>query len=259
MGGTHAGVLASPSLVTFFVIGLLGGAHCLGMCGPLVTTYADRMGSQSARERGRVRWYDVRQHALFNLGRTVSYAAVGAVMGALGAVVFDVADVLTVASGVRATAGVVTGAFIVFVGLSYVVRGTTGGHDVPLLGRVFGRVSGVLMAHVERWTRGPRIFGLGVVHAVLPCPILYPAFLYALAVGSPVEGALGLAAIGLGTFPTLFVYGTLFQSISTEHRVHLHRALGVAFVVLGYLPLSHGLGLLGIALPHPHVPFYQPL
>jgi sulfite exporter TauE/SafE len=258
MGLAHVGTLVSPSLVTFFVIGLLGGAHCLGMCGPLVTTYADRLG-ETGRDTHRLDWYDVRQHALFNLGRTVSYAAIGALMGGLGAVVFDAAGLLEVASGVRATAGIVTGAFIVAVGLGYVVRGTGGGHDVPLLGDLFGRVSSVLLARVDRWTQGPRIFGLGAIHAVLPCPILYPAFLYALARGSPVEGAAGLAALGLGTFPTLFVYGTFVQAVSTERRVLLHRALGVAFVALGYLPLSHGLELLGVPLPHPHVPFYQPL
>ena len=28
-------------LAVFFLIGLLGGVHCIGMCGPLVTTYAE--------------------------------------------------------------------------------------------------------------------------------------------------------------------------------------------------------------------------
>ena len=40
---TAAGTARPASLGVFLLIGLLGGARCLGMCGPLVTTYADRM------------------------------------------------------------------------------------------------------------------------------------------------------------------------------------------------------------------------
>src|SRR6056297_479048 len=67
----------SLSLGVFLLVGLLGGAHCLGMCGPLVTTYADRMRADEAGGRGRdddLTVRQVRQHALFNLGRTASYA-----------------------------------------------------------------------------------------------------------------------------------------------------------------------------------------
>ncbi|MFC6989964.1 sulfite exporter TauE/SafE family protein [Haloplanus sp. GCM10025708] len=242
-------------LLVFFAIGLLGGAHCLGMCGPLVTLYADRLGADAER----VRWTDVRQHLLFNAGRTVSYAVIGALMGALGALLFDAAAVAAVATDVRATAGVVVGVFIVVTGLSYLVSGSMGGHSIPLFGDAFGRVYGLVTDRVDSWVRGPRIVGLGLLHGLLPCPLLYPAFLYAFVRGSPAEGAVSLAALGLGTFPTLLAYGTLFQSIGTTSRVRLHRVLGALFILLGYLPFAHGLMLFGIHLPHPPIPIYQPL
>ncbi|MEF8782921.1 MAG: sulfite exporter TauE/SafE family protein [Haloarculaceae archaeon] len=69
---------ANPLLATetvglpiFFLIGLLGGAHCLGMCGPLVATYAERMGP-SGRHRSRLTLRQVRQQTLFNLGCIVA-------------------------------------------------------------------------------------------------------------------------------------------------------------------------------------------
>jgi len=257
------------SLAVFAAIGLLGGAHCLGMCGPLVTLYADRMArgdggaTATASDRhgqSRVGWHDIRQHLLFNLGRTVSYAAIGAVMGSLGAVLFDAAAVAAIARPVRAVTGLAVGVVIVAAGLGYLVRGSVGhGSSIPGLGRVFSRVYALVTDHVDDWVGGPRIVGLGMVHGVLPCPLLYPAFLYALARGSPVEGALSLAVLGLGTVPTLFAYGTVFQSVSARSRVRLHRVLGVAFLVLGYLPLSHGLMLVGVDVPRIPVPVYQPL
>lgn len=72
-------------IVLFFVIGLLGGAHCIGMCGPLVTMYSKQMDtddvaakkSRLSRPSGHLSVYEVRQHVLFNVGRTASYAILG--------------------------------------------------------------------------------------------------------------------------------------------------------------------------------------
>lgn len=242
-------------LVVFALVGLLGGVHCLGMCGPLVTLYADRLGDD-----GPVAWTEVRQHLLFNLGRTASYALIGAVMGLLGTVLYDAAAVAAVANDVRAIAGLLIGGFIVLTGAKYALTGTTAGLVGHLgSGTVFQRLTGRAMARVDAWVEGPRIVALGAVHGLLPCPLLYPAFLFAFAAGSPLYGALSLTVLGLGTVPAVFAYGVAFQSVSPRFQGPLHRSLGVVFLVLGYLPLSHGLLLLGIALPHPSIPMYQPL
>jgi sulfite exporter TauE/SafE len=248
-------------LGVFFAIGLLGGAHCIGMCGPLVTSYATRLSRGEDRTNApRLRWHDVRQHALFNLGRTVSYAAIGAVMGALGALLFDAAAIVSVARSVRATAGVLVGGIIVLAGVQYLVRGTVGHVDaIPGSGDLFERLTGLLSDRIDDWVDSPRIFALGAIHGVLPCPLLYPAFLYAFARGSPVEGALSLAALGLGTFPTLFGMATVWHSVQPRTRVRLHRVLGVLFVLLGSIALTHGLMLFGVPVPHVKIPVWQPL
>lgn len=236
----------------FFVVGLLGGAHCLGMCGPLVTIYADRL----REDRGPLTWFEIRQHALLNAGRTVSYTAIGAAAGFVGSVLFDAGDLLAVGTYVRATAGLAAGALIAAAGIGYALGGSTARHPGSgLTGSAFARVSTWLTARVDGWVGGPRIVALGALHGLLPCPILYPAFLYAFAAGSPVDGGVSLFALGLGTFPALFLYGTLFGSLSAGRRRPLHRALGVAFVVLGYASFSHGLMALGIEVPRLPLPY----
>ena len=254
----HVGPLPTGEVetVVFLVVGVLGGAHCLGMCGPLVTMYADQM--DSGRENV-LSLYEVRQHALFNTGRTVSYAAIGAVFGALGSVVYGAAStVMAVGDTVRAVSGVVVGIAILVVGARYIL-GKTGGHGLfGGGGGWFSAIYGRLTAHVDRLSNGPGIVGLGLVHGLLPCPILYPAFLYAFVQGSPARGAVSLALLGLGTFPTLFLYGTVIGSIGTRHREQLHRALGAAFLVMGWMPIAHGLELIGITIPHVEVPVYTP-
>jgi len=68
-----------------------------------------------------------------------------------------------------------------------------------------------------------------------------------------------LAALGVGTIPAMFLYGTVIGTVSTSRRVNIHRALGVVFIVLGYIPLAMGLNMFGIHVPTLMPPFYQPL
>ncbi|WP_265110056.1 sulfite exporter TauE/SafE family protein [Halosolutus halophilus] len=261
------GTAEHADLLVFLVVGLLAGAHCLGMCGPLVTTYADRMrkakadGGRTGRtHEDTLTLFEVRQHGLFNLGRAASYGLLGGLFGLLGGLAFTSADtVAAVGDTVRGAMGILVGIAIIASGLYY-LRGRAGvPHGLPVVGTVFGWLSGLLASRVDRLAGSPGIVGLGAVHGLLPCPIIYPAYLYAFALGDPLRGALSLAVLGIGTIPTLFLYGTILTSIGTANRVRLHRGLGAAFLLLGYLPLQHGLMLYGIHLPHPPVPFYQPL
>ena len=249
-------------LFVFFAIGVLAGAHCLGMCGPLVTTYADRISpatNKSSRET--LSLFDVQQHLLFNLGRTVSYALLGALFGLLGFLAFGSVDTVSAQGDIiRASVGIVVGIVIIAAGMYY-LRGTASiPHSLPVVGRIGTIISGALGARIDRYVTSPGIFGLGAIHGLLPCPILYPAYLYAFVIADPFRGGLALGILGLGTIPMLFAYGTLIGAITTRKRIALHRVLGVAFIVLGYIPLQHGLMLLGIVeLPHPPIPYYDPL
>ncbi len=268
----HLGVggASSAELGVFFVIGLLGGAHCLGMCGPLVTMYADRMnaaradGGQATAGRGNtsrrgdvLTLYEVRQHALFNLGRTVSYATIGAAFGLAGMVLFDASAITQYEQPIRFVTGFAVGVVILISGVRYLL-GNFGGHSFMGSG-AFTWIYSRIESKVDDWATGPGIFGFGLVHGFLPCPLLYPAFLYVFAQGSPVGGAVSLALLGLGTFPTLFLYGTLIQSVGAKTRTRLHRALGIGFLVMGWMLLSHSLALIGIQVPHVEIPIYQPL
>lgn len=232
------------------------------MCGPLVSIYADRISNhQHAAHPDTLTLFDVRQHALFNLGRALSYALVGAVFGAIGWLAIGSADTVAAAGNtVRGAVGVVVGVTILAAGIFY-LRGRVGlPHGIPLVGPVVASIMGQASSRVDHLAGGPGIMGLGAIHGILPCPILYPAYLYALALGDPFRGGLVLFVLGLGTIPTVFAYGTILGSIGPQTRVRLHRLLGVAFIILAYIPIQHGLMLLEIVhLPHPPIPFFDPL
>jgi hypothetical protein len=127
------------------------------------------------------------------------------------------------------------------------------------IGSIFARSYTAISARIDRWVDGVGIIGLGTLHGLLPCMLLYPAFLYAFARGSPVYGLFSLGALGLGTIPSVFLYGTVIQSVSTGQRQIVHYGLGVLFIGLGYVLLSMGFMRFGIELPRPDIPYYQPL
>jgi uncharacterized protein len=245
-------------LGVFLLIGLLGGVHCIGMCGPLVTAYAEGMTSTE----GALTFNEVRQHGLFNVGRTVSYALIGGLFGLLGSLLYGTVSIVGWVAPIQAGVGIVIGGLIITAGLTRIVGYRQGSVEraTSKLGvsALFGWVYALLTSRISRWVDGPGIVGLGALHGLLPCMLLYPAYLYVFAYGSALYGVLCLGALGLGTIPSVFLYGTVVGSIGLNERVVLHRALGVAFVVLGYIPLAHGLVMLGIPAPIFDLPFYQP-
>lgn len=245
------------SLAVFFLVGLLGGAHCIGMCGPLVSQYATRMDPGGKSDVLTV--HQVVQHGLFNVGRGTSYTILGGLFGLAGSLAFVSArDVTLLAADVHAISGIVVGVVIVAIGFRYASGGAATTITVPGTTRLVAGMHARVVPRIDTWVSDGRIIGLGAFHGLLPCPLLYPAFLYAFVQGSPVGGAASLGALAIGTIPAVFLTGTLFQSVGVGIRGRLHRGLGVAFVVLGYIPLQHGLASLGVPLPHPPIPYFQP-
>lgn len=118
----HTGIPSAVQfeLATFFVIGLLGGAHCLGMRGPLVTMYAGELEGLDRSSAGGTT-YEIRQYTLFNLGRTVSYAVLGGLFGLAGALFFGAATIVTVGNTVRAVVGILVGITILASGIHYLI------------------------------------------------------------------------------------------------------------------------------------------
>lgn len=72
----------NASLGLVFLVGLLTSTHCIGMCGGiLLAQTTDARGVTGRSKRGLI------ASSAYNGGRVVSYTAVGAVCGALGAVI----------------------------------------------------------------------------------------------------------------------------------------------------------------------------
>jgi len=165
---------ALVSLGVFFLVGLLGGAHCVGMCGPLIALYSDRM-NVSSRRPDALTVGELKQHVLFNLGRTVSYMTVGAAFGAAGSLVFVTArDVTVVASDVHAVAGLAVGVAVIAVGFGYVTSGAARSL-LPVAVTAKGVVGNPFIHHSTCRRMGGRQTyrrsGCGTRSATVPAPV----------------------------------------------------------------------------------------
>lgn len=210
--------------LALFLVGLLGGTHCVGMCGGIVGALS--MGGQA-------RWS---MHLAYNGGRILSYAAAGAIAGALGAasmglegqvparlILYFVANLMLVAMGLYLLGVTKALAFTERAGQSLWRR-------LQPLTRRFLPVRSVAQA-----------FPLGVLWGWLPCGLVYSALATALSTGSAGRGALTMLAFGLGTLPNLLLAGIVLARLNGFVRRPIVRTLS------GLLVLGFGLyGFLGL-------------
>lgn len=94
---------ATISLVALFATGIFTSVHCIAMCGGI--NLSQSVGGNQ-NDTGKIR-----KPLLYNLGRVVSYTAVGAVVGGLGSVLF----INITAKGVIMLAAAI---FMILMGLS---------------------------------------------------------------------------------------------------------------------------------------------
>lgn len=210
-----------------FAIGLLGSAHCVGMCGGFVVALGHaQQGGPSIHVR----------QGLYFLGKTATYALFGAAAGAAGAAVG------LALSGFQGLLSLALGLVLVVVGLSLtgVLR------RLGFAERIAGRFAGARMLGqavgrlVARGTPGAT-FGLGMLNGLLPCALVYGLLVRAAAAGTPLGGAVVMAVFGLGTIPALYLTGLAgTRLLSPTRRLWLNRIGGVLVVALGVLTIARG-------------------
>jgi len=98
---------------------------------------------------------------------------------------------------------------------------------------------GLLSSRVDRLATSPGIVALGAVHGLMPCPIIYPAYLYAFSLGSPTRGALAGRPRTQDDPHAVRLRHRHDHDRRGDARAAPPRA-GAAFIVLGYIPSRTG-------------------
>jgi hypothetical protein len=169
------------------VAGLLGSAHCAAMCGGIATGFSALS--------GRGDWLSALEA---NLGRIGGYTLAGAVAGGIGHGIVRVAQLDWLALGLRMLVGVV----LIVLALRLLDRsGRRGLLSRPGAG-VWPMLRPVQRRLLPADTHIKRI-GLGMLWGWLPCGLSTTLLVAAWLQASAANGALTMAAFGLGTLPVM--------------------------------------------------------
>ncbi len=229
---TSAAILAAA-----LSMGVLGGAHCVVMCGGVVGAIcAGGGGSQSTVRR-------MSHVALYNVGRIASYAVAGAIAGGVGGIASSIGAVYGAQIALRVIAGLL--ALSVGLYLAGVWRGA----------RALERAVLPLWRRVEPFAKrllpvesAGAALGLGALWGWLPCGLVYAALALAVTSATPAAGALTMAAFGVGTLPMLVAMGAAASALARfARRLWVRRVAGIALAAMGSINLVAAAAPLGIA------------
>ncbi|MFH1121672.1 MAG: sulfite exporter TauE/SafE family protein [Bacteroidota bacterium] len=211
-------------LWTAFLVGLVGSAHCAGMCGPIALALPLRSDSWTRRIAGGL---------IYNTGRVLTYMILGVIFGLLGKGLHM--------AGFQLWTSVVVGALMIaFVVIPLLFR------NLPSADNLFEGFSARLMGGFRRLFRNSSyasLFGIGLLNGILPCGLVYVAVAGALNTGDVVPGMLYMALFGAGTIPVMLAVSLAGTMISLKLRVFINKMSPYVIVVLGVLIILRGLSL----------------
>lgn len=182
--------MQSSLAITALMMGVLGGPHCVAMCGAACAGLGQAAGAQ-------------RGQALlgFQVGRLLGYA----LLGALAAASVQALGWLTTQSAAIRPLWTLLHLAALALGMLLMLQAR---QPVWLEGaarRVWARVR----AFNTRWGRAAP-WMVGVLWALMPCGLLYSALMVAALTSQPLEGALTMALFALGSSFSLWAGPWLF-------------------------------------------------
>jgi sulfite exporter TauE/SafE len=218
----------APLLVSALILGLLGGGHCLGMCGGL-------MGALTLAIPPEQRGTRLQLLLAYNLGRILSYSLAGLLLGLAGWAV----------AGSKAEVVMRTLAALLLIAMGLYLAGWWSGLTrIEALGRGLWRHIQPLTRRFMPVTSIPKAMVLGGLWGWLPCGLVYSTLLWASSQGNAVDSALLMLAFGLGTWPVLLATGLAAERITAQLRKRGVRMAGGLLVIL--------FGIWTLPGPHQH-------
>ena len=222
----------APLLVSALILGLLGGGHCLGMCGGLMGALTLAIPKE---QRGR----RFKLLLAYNLGRIFSYTAAGVLIGLAGWAVAN--------SPAAMFMRVLAGLLLISMGL-YLAGWWSGLTRIESLGRGLWRYLQPVANRLLPVSSLPRALLLGALWGWLPCGLVYSTLIWSASQGSAMDSALLMLAFGLGTWPVLLATGLAAERVTALLRKRSVRMAGGLLVILfgiWTLPGPHQRWLMG--------------
>lgn len=212
-------------------LGFLGSLHCVGMCGPIATL-------ASGKSRG---WRFWQSQGLYHLGKTFTYALLGAVFGFLGEVMVFATSQQYLSIGM----GILMLGMAFYPGLSKLE-----GRYNPF--RFIQKPMKKALGQLQRKPQQLVSLTLGFINGFLPCGLVYAGLAGAVAMGTLKDGAFFMSAFGIGTFPALALAAGSLGMAKSLGRFNVNKWRPVLLFVMAILFILRGMNL-GIPFLSPQI------
>jgi sulfite exporter TauE/SafE len=221
-------------IISVFLMGLLGGVHCLGMCGGVVAMLTAGLEPEVRNNPKKVALF----HLNYNLGRVLSYVLMGAIFGLVGALLSQTLQMSLFDKGLRIFSGVL----MIMVGLS--IGNWSSG--IQILEKIGAKFWAILQPLSQRFLPIKNLksaFFTGLLWGGIPCGLVYGALSFAIISGSAANGALIMLAFGLGTLPSLLLMASLSTQLTRLiQKPWVRKLSGSMIILLGlaalWMPIS---------------------
>lgn len=196
--------MTEPGLFYALLLGLLGSAHCLGMCGGISGAIA--MGINQSNQR------PLLLLSAFNFGRVFSYACAGALLGSLGWLIDSPVTGLIM----RTLAALI----LILLGL-YIARWWTAITHIESLGKHVWQHLQPFSKRLLPVSSLSDALLLGSIWGWLPCGLVYSTLIWSASAADWQTSASLMAAFGIGTIPAMLVTGLLARQLQgiLQHRL----------------------------------------
>jgi len=229
-------------LPLIFLGGLLGSAHCVGMCGG----FAVMIGGGARSWRANL----VRQ-CVYSGGRIFTYASLGGVLGYAG---LRLAQDLPRVVNVQALCAIAAGIFLIVQGLlsAGVLSRLKRAYASRLSARkpaaqrqtsslsIVSCLTGGLVGSLLRTPGSRAAFLAGMLTGFLPCGLVYAYLVLATSTNDPLAGLATMVTFGLGTIPLMVLTGAGMSLVSPARRQFALRLAAWCVVVTGVIALARG-------------------
>ncbi len=214
-------------LFSLFSLGLVSGAHCIGMCGGIMGALTMAIPAEAKSKR----WFML---VAYNLGRILSYSLMGLLAG-LFAEQFS-------ALGGGTLLRILAGILLISMGL-YLANWWQGLTKLETLGRylwAYIQPIGKRLMPVDTITKA---LLLGALWGWLPCGLVYAALAMAMTQPAPFMAASAMLAFGLGTLPAVLAAGAVAQQLAYILQQRAVRSvLAIIIIVFGFWTIWGALG-----------------
>jgi sulfite exporter TauE/SafE len=207
-----------------FMIGLLGSLHCVGMCGPLA------MALPVSQKTGFSR---ISAALLYNLGRAITYATMGLILGFIG--------VGAKIYGIQQWVSIVAGSIMI---LSVVLASVF--NLKAFVQKLSFKNAGFIQRGISKRLKNPKpstLFIIGLLNGLLPCGLVYIAISGALVSPSLTSSVLFMFLFGLGTLPMMFLIVYFSNLIKGKILNRIQKLIPIFIVLLGLLFIVRGMNL----------------